>query len=179
MGRILFVVLLFSSSIVSAQQGKMREILGAGIQVHTYGFIPGFTWEHLFRNQHSLRVNAGLNITNRHSAGKQQQEWGMGEMLGVGYRRFFNEATNGFFAGITVDGEHLRINWIGGFGRRGWTDVVVVQPTAELGYRFMLDKRWLLDIYTSHGAEINVATDGPEVGQGYIGMLGFRFNFLY
>ena len=46
-------------------------------------------------------------------------------------------------------------------------------PTVEAGYTFRLAQGWRLNLFAAGGAEINVSTDGEDVGEGAIGLLGF------
>ncbi len=54
----------------------------------------------------------------------------------------------------------------------GTSKVTVLQPTAELGYFFLLDNGLVLLPTIALGAEINIQTEGEEVGQGAILLLG-------
>jgi len=61
--------------------------------------------------------------------------------------------------------------------REGDTDVIVLQPTVEGGYRFRLGERWTCDLALGLGYEINVDEDGEDVGEGGIALLGATFLF--
>ena len=110
-----------------------------------------------------------------------QDEDGDGFGGGVGYRHFFGEDLGGWFMGARVDLWSLEIDWRDKLGtpkkRRGSTDVLVLQPTFELGYGFLLEERVRLNVFGAAGAEINVSTHGEHVGEGAIGLLGLSLVF--
>ena len=51
----------------------------------------------------------------------------------------------------------------------------MLQPTVEAGYTLRLDERWRCNVFAALGAEVNVDTDGEDVGDGAIGLLGVSF----
>ncbi len=117
-------------------------------------------------------VRAGYNATDRQNFGKHDEEQGGGPGMGLGYRHYFSQHFTGWFAGARVDLWALEIDWKdqnGGAPRQGSSDVLVFQPTLEVGYGFALGQSgWRLDLTFSLGAEINLATEGEQVGEGAI-----------
>ena len=51
-----------------------------------------------------------------------------------------------------------------------------LQPSAEVGYLLALSEHWNLAFAAAFGFEINVQTDGRDVGEGPIGLLGVVFS---
>jgi hypothetical protein len=50
---------------------------------------------------------------------------------------------------------------------------------VEGGYGFRLGARWRLNVFLAAGAEINVDTDGEDVGEGAIGLLGVSCVYAF
>ena len=79
----------------------------------------------------------------------------------------------GAVSGTAQDVWDLEIDWEDPGPVTGSTDVIVVQPTAEVGYGFRLgEDGWRVELTFGLGAEINVDTDGDDVGEGAIALLG-------
>ena len=55
----------------------------------------------------------------------------------------------------------------------------MLQPTVEGGYAFWLGEDWKLNVFGAFGAEINVKTDGEDVGEGAIGILGVSVVYSF
>jgi hypothetical protein len=53
-------------------------------------------------------------------------------------------------------------------GRMGSTETLVLQPTAEVGYGWNTAGVGRIELGLGLGAEINVDTDGEDVGEGAI-----------
>ena len=130
-----------------------------------------------------LSLRAGYNATDRRDFGEHDDEDGGGPGLGAGYRRYFGERRTGWLLGGRVDLWFLEIDWEDdadpGPADRGSSDVVVLQPTLEGGYAFRLGERARLDLTLALGAEVNVDTDGEDVGEGGIllGGVGLAWGF--
>ena len=83
---------------------------------------------------------------------------------------------SGWFAGLRSDLWFNDIDWkdnIGGpLELSGHTDIVVLQPTLEGGYRFSLGEDWYVSPSLAFGFEINIVSKGADVGQGAIVLVG-------
>lgn len=68
----------------------------------------------------------------------------------------------------------MDIDWRDDAGpRAGSTDITVLQPTVQGGYDFSLGGgRFVLETTLAAGFEFNVRTDGEDVGEGPILLLG-------
>ena len=59
----------------------------------------------------------------------------------------------------------------------GNTDIIVIQPTLEVGYLFLpFDSNLHISPTVSFGYEVNVRTRGEPVGEGAILLLGFQIG---
>jgi len=150
-----------------------------------------------------IDIHAGWNHTRRGNFGEHDNERGGGPGIGASFwRGGATSAPNapgapdapgavsgllgitGLHAGLRLDVWYLDIDWwdsvTGGitpppitFRRRGSTQVTVLQPTVRI--RFDLPGTQL-GITAAFGAEINVVTDGEDVGEGAIGLVGLRWG---
>lgn len=129
-----------------------------------------------------LDVHAGWNLTRRGDFGEHDNERGGGPGLGASVWR---RGIAGLRAGLRLDVWYLDIDWWdrvpGGITgpqvasrRSGSTQITVVQPTLRL--RFDLPGA-PLGLTAAVGAEFNVTTDGEDVGDGVIGLVGLRWAF--
>ena len=182
-------VLLISSSLGSCQTMKDVEwpeplSLGVDFQAYPTGTITSLQFETTLEGSHStLSAHVGLNDTDRDDNGEHADESGDGPGFGFSGRHYWGTDYDGWFAGGRLDFWYLDIDWVDNPGagneRRGLTEVVVMQPTALGGYRWLLgDSAWSLETYASLGAEINIDTCGEDVGEGFIGLIGFALSYL-
>lgn len=174
------LLLVIVANISFAQSSSSKsEIIGAGIQVFSSGFMPGFSWEHELNNKSTLRVFAGGIIANdRKSISKHDKEWGAGLLFGLGYRRYFSSPGEGFYAGADLYASLMRVKWrINQPFIEDYSDIALLQPMAELGYRVDMGKAWSVDLSVAAGGQFNAGTKGDEVGQGFIYSGGLRLNY--
>jgi len=125
-------------------------------------------------------VHAGWNLARRGNFGKHDNERGGGPGLGAGIWRSGGPGmaggllgVAGLHAGLRVDLWYLDIDWRDR-ATRGSTQITVLQPTIRL--RFDLPGTPLA-MTAAAGAEINMTTDGEDVGEGAIGLVGLRWAF--
>ncbi len=149
--------------------------VGVETRVYPAGVIPGLVAERDLDVDEVLVLGLGANLTDRRDWGDHDDEDGDGFGLGVGWRTYPGGAREAWFVGGRVDLWSLDIDWrddvAGGPDRRGSTDVLVLQPTVECGYTWLLE-RSRINVFAALGAELNVDTDGEDVGEGAIGLLG-------
>lgn len=173
------LLILFVANMSFAQSSSKTEIIGAGIHVFSSGFIPGITWEHELNNKSTLRVFGGAIVANdRKSLSKHDKEWGAGLLFGLGYRRYFSSPGEGFYAGADLYASLMRVQWrMNQPFIENYTDVALLQPMAELGYRVDMGKAWSVDLSVAAGGQFNAGTKGDPVGQGFIYSGGLRLNY--
>ena len=145
--------------------------LGAEVRGYPAGVIPALYGEVPLTDHGLLTFDLAANLTDRQDFGEHDEEDGSGFGGGVGYRYYFGQRLDRWFLGARVDLWSLSIDWQDP-GTSGNTDVLVLQPTVEGGYGFRLGDRWRLNVFAAGGAEINVDTEGEDVGDGAIGILG-------
>ncbi len=154
---------------------------GAGLDVQGYpaGVITTARADWEVSPRRTVSVHAGYNATDRQDFGEHDDETGGGPGLGVSGRHYFGEEHAGWFAGGRLDLWLLDIDWEDDSpSRAGSSDAVVLQPTVQGGYRWDFgDGDWSLDLYGAAGAEINLDTDGEDVGEGAIGLLGVALTY--
>lgn len=163
--------------------GPARAALGAEVQLYPAGVIAGLHGRSEVGAGEFVTARVAANVTDRRDFGERDDEEGSGWGAGVGYRRYLDATIDGsadsgagWLWGARLDVWDLEIDWIddpGGAGEtRGTTDLVVLQPTLEVGYGFDLSSGWRGEVVLGLGAEINVEEDGREVGEGAIALLG-------
>ena len=154
--------------------GQIRP--GIELQVYPTGIMPGVRFEYGdAANEWHLRV--GANLFDHRDLGVQEEEIGGGGGFTIGYRRYFAGEPTKWFIGARNDIWFNRNNWRTNIDfpneTSGTTNLVVVQPTAEAGYRFSLgDGGWSLAPALGFGFEVNVVSNGADVGQGAILLVG-------
>lgn len=157
--------------------------LGPEVQIYPTGVILGLHAQIPHFEKGMLTIRLGYNFTDRRDLGENDDEEGEGPGGGVGYRHYFGPEHTGWLVGGRVDVWDLEIDWEEDSNppgrRKGTTDVIVVQPTLEGGYSYRLGGRWRVDLTLSLGAEINVDTDGEDVGEGAILLGGATFVYEF
>ena len=180
------VLLLSLNPIFSANEQPLEQpawALGAELQGYPAGFIPGGRAEYFPDAMQNINLRIGYNIARRQDFGRHSDERGGGWGAGFGYRRYGIRERLPFFAGIRIDWWELTIDWQqtgNPINTAGQTRISVLQPTLELGYDWRLSSEWSLIFAAALGAEINVRTQGENVGEGAI-LLGsisalYRFS---
>lgn len=170
---ILFVAL--STGLMLESYGQISA--GFELQVYPTGIMPGVRAALALGERDELHLRAGANLFDHRDLGVQEEEIGGGGGFTLGYRRYFSDGQQGFFLGARNDFWFNTNNWRNEIGTTnessGTTQIIVVQPTAEAGYLFQLgDGKWSLAPALGFGFEVNVVSDGADVGQGAILLVG-------
>lgn len=155
-----------------------NEGLRTGLEMQAYpvGFLPGIQLRHQVGELDAVFFRLGANFTDRADFGEHASEKGTGFGLGMGWRHMLtgDVQTPGWLWGARVDMWDLEIDWQDP-DDSGTTQVLVVQPTVEVGYGWILEGGGRLEFMLGAGAEINFDTDGEDVGEGAIGLLGLTW----
>jgi len=118
----------------------------------------------------------GYNVVRHRGLGVHEDERGGGFGGTLGYRYYFKPERKGLLLGIRCDLWRNEVDWRDNIGLitevNGTSNVTVLQPTAEIGFVRYLKNDLVLIPTISLGAEINIQTDGAEIGQGAILLLG-------
>ena len=153
---------------------------GVELQAYPAGVISGLHAEYPLTERDVLTARLAWNATDRRDFGEHDDERGGGPGGGLGWRRFLGPERSGWLLGGRVDLWSLAIDWEDDAptARSGTTDVLVLQPSLEAGYRWRLGRsRWCIDLTGSLGVELNLDTDGEDVGEGAIGLLGATLTY--
>lgn len=167
-----FLLFLFLGGLSSLQ----AQEIGLTLQQYPTGTIPGATFTLPVGNQNALQLRVGYNIVYHGDAGVWDNEEGGGFGFSPAWFHSFKEDRSGLYIGGRLDIWFNRIDWTDFLDTpvelNGMTDIVVVQPTAILGYRLNLGDKLVLTPELAVGAEINAIQDGEDVGQGAILLVG-------
>ncbi len=149
-------------------------------QAYPTGLIPGIRLENGFGDRHAVHLRLGYNWIRHRDLGEHDDERGDGYGFSLGYKYHFRDNFQGFFLGLRNDLWFNSLDWEdydagGAVVASGTSDIIVVQPTAEFGRTFVLgDGGWTFSPNIAFGFEVNVKTEGADVGQGAILLLGFK-----
>ena len=177
--RLLFIFLLLVGifTTVSAQSERPASI-GITLQVYPAGIITNGMFSKAISPRQVLTGLGGYNFTDRRDFGEHDNEEGGGPGLGLAIRHFFEPDYSGWQIGLRVDLWFMEIDWRD--DQRdldGTTDITVLQPTAQGGYRWQLGNHWTVDALVSFGMEINIRTTGEDVGEGAILLGGVEVRY--
>ena len=148
-------------------------------QAYPTGLIPGVRIEKGFDEKNAVHLRLGYQFIDHRDLGKHSDETGSGYGFTVGYKRYFKDDFNGFFAGIRNDIWFNEIDWEDADVQNtesGTSEIIVLQPTAEAGYLFNLGGNWILAPTLAFGYEVNVKTKGEPTGEGAILLVGVNFG---
>lgn len=167
------ITLFLCCNIIQAQ-----KTLGIEFQAYPTGIIPGISFSEQLGSKGEVVIRLAANIIDHKDFGVQDSEIGKGFGGGFGFRRTLPFKNDLFYLGLRTDLWRNILDWEtfnlnGSVRSNGTTEVWVLQPTAELGLRLQKEStKWILQPSISFGREINIVTDGAEVGQGWILLLG-------
>ena len=146
--------------------------LALNFQQYPTGSIPGLTYTASLKPHQSVQLRVGYNFVYHGDAGVQSEETGGGFGFSPAWLYAFRADHRGLYLGARLDVWFNTIDWVQylnapGAGQ-GTTKLVVVQPTAAIGYRLLLGDRFTLTPELALGVEINAITDGEPTGQGAV-----------
>lgn len=135
--------------------------------------------DYILGNRSSLIGKLGYNIARRQDFGEHDKEEGGGLGFALGYRQYLRAGHAGFFFEGRLGMWFLDIDWEDTSpNRQGNSDISVFQPTAGIGYDFLVSHDKIkLGILVAFGYEVNVVTRGEEVGQGGVSLVGLSIGF--
>ncbi|MFT5142062.1 MAG: hypothetical protein ACI84D_000673 [Thalassolituus oleivorans] len=165
----LLVVCLLAPSTTHAQK------IGASLEVYPAGAIVTARYSRDMSDNSRLLIHLGMNATDRRDWGEHEIEEGAGFGAGIAQHRYFSDSRVGPWLGIRADVWAQTIKWQDQ-GRRGETNVTVIQPTARAGWTLPAFGAQF-DFSVSLGAEFNVKTTGESVRQGAIVLVGIVYDF--
>ena len=150
-------------------------------QAYPTGLIPGLRIEKGFADRHAVHLRLGYQYIRHRDLGVHGDERGNGYGFTLGYKYFFKENFQGLSLSLRNDIWFNSLDWedyddSGLVTDMGTTEITVVQPTVEAGYTLMLGEKWTFTPSLAFGFEVNVKTEGSEVGEGAILLLGFKIG---
>jgi hypothetical protein len=153
--------------------------LGGELQGYPAGVVAGVVATHRIYDEDDFYFRLGYNLTERSDFGEHDDESGGGPGFGMGTLHYFSDRGEpGWILGVRFDLWWLEVDWVNDADQltpkqTGTTDIVVFQPVLETGYVWP----GASDLFVTLGVgmEINVHTDGDDVGEGAILMLGLRY----
>jgi hypothetical protein len=174
-------IVVMSPPRAAAQTQGDRLSAGLELQGYPAGVIVAGRASLAISAADAIVVYLGYNVTDRGDFGEHDDEEGSGAGFGAAVRHSFGAAGGGWHIGARTDLWFLDIDWSDAGGTRvGMTEVTVLQPTARAGYAWLLfGERLLLDATVALGAEINIQTQGEDVGEGVILLGGFGLSYRF
>lgn len=167
----------YTPGIRTTDPSSLPLTLAPEVQVYPAGVIPGLQLRRHPTSADTVYFRVGANLTERNDWGEHDDESGTGFGGGIGWRRSLAGVPGGtgWLYGARMDLWSLEIDWRDPGPREGTTDVLVLQPTLEAGYGWTLTSGSRVELVLGLGAEINVDTDGEDVGEGAIALVGLTF----
>lgn len=176
------MLLTVASPMLHSAEHTARDI-SFELQAYPTGVIPGIRFEYAFNDQQAVHVRLGVQEIRHGDHGEHDDERGDGHGFSLGYKRYFKPGLTGASVSFRTDLWFNSLDWRDDIGltteRRGHTDVTVIQPTVEISWHHPLGTQFFITPSLGAGFEINIDTDGEDVGEGFIYLagvlLGMRF----
>lgn len=174
------LVVLFSS--IFCLQGQSTSAFDVSLEFQAYptGLIPGVRFAYLFQEKNAVHTRLGYNWVRHGDAGVQEDERGDGFGFTIGYNRFFSENYRNWMLGVRNDLWFNTLDWKNNIGTpleaAGTSEIIVLQPTLEGGYRLAWGDDWFFTPTVAFGTEINIKTTGAPVGEGLILLAGISIG---
>lgn len=122
----------------------------------------------------------GINLIRHQDFGVHEDERGSSFGFSLGYKRYLKPDFKGLFFGIKNGIWFNTLDWKDQIDtseeQKGQTKVTVIQPTVEAGYLFYWSNHWFFASSLAFGYEVNVRTQGAEVGERAILLVGFTLG---
>ncbi len=170
------------ATILQAQDNKSLGLdLGLEAQQYPTGYLLGLRAELELQEKQSLSLRLGYNGLDHQDFGVHESEIGGGFGGSIGYRYYFKAPRRGIYLGAGVDLWNNVIDWKDNIGASdeivGESTILVLQPTAQIGYLFLLNNHWIITPTLAFGAEINIQTEGEPTGEGAILLWGLNLAY--
>lgn len=179
MKNILLIICLLLCCFITYGQDKTE--LTFETQVYPTGVIPGIRWSKAINNSDRILLRLGYNWFRHRDLGVHDDERGGGFGATLGYIKYFNDQQLGWHGAIKNDIWFNNVDWTDDVPASvsmisGETSIVVLQPTAELGYTFLLKDNIVFTPAIAFGFEWNVKTKGEPTGEGPILLIGVQIG---
>lgn len=184
---VFFIFSLFIGLNTAFSQESQNKYLELGLEVQQYptGFLLGARGEIGLKTHHAIDFRLGYNVLDHEDFGVHDSEIGGGFGGSVGYRYYFNPEHKNWFVGARTDLWNNEVDWFdldpdsGEVIAEGTSNIFVLQPTILGGYRWAINPHLALAGTLAAGAEINIVTNGAEIGQGPILLWGLSFTYRW
>jgi len=180
--RYIFYILFCSVGLYNLQAQDKAFVsniaVGPEVQLYPTGILFGMTFYKELNEYNYLGIRAGYNFVRHGSAGLHEDERGGGWGGTIGYHRQINIGNSHWLVGARCDLWRNKIDWTNRVGEpdevTGISRITVIQPTVQLAYPFRVTDQFFLPSI-SFGSEINIRTEGEEVGEGLILLIGLSY----
>lgn len=152
--------------------------VGGEFQWYPKGYIYAVHLAYNFPIHHSFQARIGYNKSNWKDEGMHNNEEGGGPGFSLGYRYYFLVRPHGFFLGAHTDLWRLSIDWRQGT-YNGRSKIWALQPTAEMGYMFLINDMFFISPSIAAGLQTNIKTEGPSVGHGSVILVGISTGWKF
>ena len=170
---VLFLLILFFHCAKSQEElWYNTNDIGGEFQWYPSGKIASLHVAFNAIMHHSVIVRLGYNQINRDNNIEKGSAWGGG----IGYRYHFRLLPHKFFVGARAGLWRTKIDWAQSL-ETGETTTWTIQPTFEIGYTFIFKDWAFITPSISSGVDINLKTEGENVGQGFITLIGVSAGF--
>jgi hypothetical protein len=166
--RFTFVLLLIAS--FAFGQKRITDI-GLEAQVYPTGIIAGIRAEKSINKHDVGSVRLGYQFINHRDLGLHDDEKGSGYGVTIGYKHYFERYFSGLTLALRTDLWYNTIDWETNTDAgkvNGVSKILVIQPTAEVGWAFAFGDNIMLTPAIAAGFEKNISTNGEDTGEGLI-----------
>ena len=166
-----FILLTAASPTLHSAEKPPRDI-SLEVQVYPTGVISGVRFEFALDDKQAVHLRLAVQDIDHEDEGEQDDEQGDGAGFTLGYKRYLRAGHVGPAISFKTDLWFNTLDWRDDIGtameRSGTTDVTVLQPTIEVSWLYPLGKSFFITPTAAAGFEINIDTDGEDVGEGFI-----------
>ena len=167
---------IFWASCLFAQESPD---VSASLLIYPTGIIPQLSFDKPIRKHCSVGIRVGVNIFNHRDLGVHDDEKGFGFGITPAYTYYFNTLRTKWHLSLKSDIWWNSVDWsddLVSMTIEGHTDIIVLQPTVEIGHSFLVSRSILFTPSLAAGLEWNIKTNGEPTGQGPIILLGFKLG---
>ncbi len=182
---LIFIAFIISQTLTAQELSPRVVEVGAEVQKYPTGILLTVRAEFSLKLHHAIDFRIGYNGLDHEDFGVHDSEIGGGFGGSVGYRYYFKESHVKWFVGARTDLWNNEVDWID-FDEQGQipiaegvSDIFVLQPTILVGYHWMFREHFVFTPTAAFGAEINIITDGADIGQGPILLLGANLTYRF
>tara|TARA_R110000868_G_scaffold235273_8_gene489137 strand:+ start:42712 stop:43275 length:564 start_codon:yes stop_codon:yes gene_type:complete len=180
-------LLLYLSFLFISVAAYSQTSIGIETRAYPAGIVPGIHFDLGITEHLNLNSQVGYNFTDRRDWGKHDSENGGGFGFGLGLERsgFLTERLSVI---LRTDLWFMDIDWrdteficpfvppCGNIDFTGSSEITVLHPTFGFAYLIPITDRVYLKPSFTFGYEINIKTEGEDVGEGAILLVGFQFG---